>query len=581
MQVDKESWIASLPDAPVFHPSTEEFKDPIAYIQKISITAKSTGICKIVPPAGWNPKFALDLETVKFPTRIQNIANLQKKKMMNKNMPKNCRHNNKKNVEMIVCEVCEGGFHEEVMLLCDKCGKGNHIYCLTPPLTSVPKGNWICLNCRQKNNEIGFEVGKIFPYPTFEKIGNYFKKCYFEGKDLKKVTINDVEKHFWRIVEHREREVEVLYGNDLDTSTYGSGFSDSDSPWNLNNIARVPGSLLSEMKEDILGIIVPWLYFGMIFSSFCWHNEDHYMYSIAYHHFGSPKTWYGVPGNCATEFENAMKAIMPTVFETYPDLLYQLAVMISPRYLIQKGVPIYRAHQMPGEFIVTFPAAYHAGFSHGVNCTEAVNFATADWLQYGFESVKRYRLFHREPVFSHEELILKCSSPQGRKCISTELFKELLSELKRTRDTEVDSRKKILSKGTPLICYYKENDKSNMFHNQHCKICNSQLYLSALTCDCSPTKLVCLDHAAQLCACSTDARCLHLYLTCEELDERVNEASSFLSRSIQNLVTNTIPETPPRKKMKFQIKKEEDDEGGDRDRYLTQMNQLRFIGEMV
>lgn len=35
----------------------------------------------------------------------------------------------------------------------------------------------------------------------------------------------------------------------------------------------------------------------------------------------------------------------------------------------------------PGEFIVTFAGAYHAGFNYGFNIAEAVNFATPMWLQ--------------------------------------------------------------------------------------------------------------------------------------------------------------------------------------------------------
>jgi histone demethylase JARID1 len=51
-------------------------------------------------------------------------------------------------------------------------------------------------------------------------------------------------------------------------------------PWNLNNMPILPQSLLRYIKTDISGMTVPWTYVGMIFSTFCWHNEDHYTSSI-------------------------------------------------------------------------------------------------------------------------------------------------------------------------------------------------------------------------------------------------------------------------------------------------------------
>ncbi|KAG2312733.1 hypothetical protein Bca52824_024290 [Brassica carinata] len=46
--------------------------------------------------------------------------------------------------------------------------------------------------------------------------------------------------------------------------------------------------------------------------------------------------------------------------------------------------------QRPGKFIVTFPRAYHAGFSHGFNCGEAVNFAMGDLFPFGALASCRY-----------------------------------------------------------------------------------------------------------------------------------------------------------------------------------------------
>jgi histone demethylase JARID1 len=51
-----------LKDCPVFYPTVDEFKDPMAYVRSISSTAQNYGICKIVPPVGWKMPFVTDTE---------------------------------------------------------------------------------------------------------------------------------------------------------------------------------------------------------------------------------------------------------------------------------------------------------------------------------------------------------------------------------------------------------------------------------------------------------------------------------------------------------------------------------------
>ncbi|QHO11012.1 Lysine-specific demethylase [Arachis hypogaea] len=67
----------SVPSGPVYYPTEDEFKDPLDYIYKIRPEAEPYGICRIVPPKGWNPPFALDLDTFTFPTKTQAIHKLQ------------------------------------------------------------------------------------------------------------------------------------------------------------------------------------------------------------------------------------------------------------------------------------------------------------------------------------------------------------------------------------------------------------------------------------------------------------------------------------------------------------------------
>lgn len=82
---------------------------------------------------------------------------------------------------------------------------------------------------------------------------------------------------------------------------------------------------------------------------------------------------------------------------------------LSPSLLRLEGVPIYRCVQNPGEFVLTFPRAYHSGFSCGFNCAEAVNVAPLDWLPYGQNAVELYCEQRQSASISHDKLLLSAA----------------------------------------------------------------------------------------------------------------------------------------------------------------------------
>lgn len=301
-----------------------------------------------------------------------------------------------------ICHTCDRGDIEEAMLLCDGCDDSYHTFCLIPPLNDIPKGDWRCPKCvvEEVNKPIeafGFEQAqREYTLQQFGEMADKFKSDYF-NMPVHMVPTGLVEREFWRIVSSIDEDVTVEYGADLHTMDHGSGFPTksslnmmredkeyAESSWNLNNLPLLEESVLRYINADISGMKVPWMYVGMCFATFCWHNEDHWSYSTNYLHWGEPKTWYGVPGSYAETFEATMRKAAPELFQSQPDLLHQLVTIMNPNILMNAGVPVYRTDQNAGEFIITFPRAYHAGFNQGYNFAEAVNFAPADWVCLNF-----------------------------------------------------------------------------------------------------------------------------------------------------------------------------------------------------
>jgi len=125
--------------------------------------------------------------------------------------------------------------------------------------------------------------------------------------------------------------------------------------------------------------------------------------SINYSHYGKPKLWYGIPESNRERFDKAVKEKCSLLFKEDPNILFDVVTMVSPAYLLSKSVKVYKTLQRPGEFIVTYPGSYHAGFSTGLNIGEAVNFATKSWFDFGRKCQDIYRRSReRIPVFPIE-----------------------------------------------------------------------------------------------------------------------------------------------------------------------------------
>jgi histone demethylase JARID1 len=61
-QPPKPNRMFGLQEAPTYRPTTEQFKDPVQYINSIREEAQKYGIARIVPPDSWKMPFAIDTE---------------------------------------------------------------------------------------------------------------------------------------------------------------------------------------------------------------------------------------------------------------------------------------------------------------------------------------------------------------------------------------------------------------------------------------------------------------------------------------------------------------------------------------
>ncbi|XP_028284310.1 lysine-specific demethylase 4A isoform X2 [Parambassis ranga] len=208
----------------------------------------------------------------------------------------------------------------------------------------------------------------------FRKIANSDKFCSPHYDDFE-----ELERKYWKNVTFNP----PIYGADVNGTLYDPDVKE----WNICHLDTILDTVERDSGITIEGVNTPYLYFGMWKTTFAWHTEDMDLYSINYLHFGEPKSWYCIPPEHGKRLERLAKGFFPGSAQNCEAFLRHKMTLISPSMLKKYGIPFEKITQEAGEFMVTFPYAYHAGFNHGFNCAESTNFATERWIEYGKQAV--------------------------------------------------------------------------------------------------------------------------------------------------------------------------------------------------
>ncbi|KAG7461884.1 hypothetical protein MATL_G00195850 [Megalops atlanticus] len=189
------------------------------------------------------------------------------------------------------------------------------------------------------------------------------------------LNYEDLERKYWKNLTF----VPPIYGADVNGSLYDEDIEE----WNIGHLNSILDIIEEDCGVSIQGVNTPYLYFGMWKTSFSWHTEDMDLYSINYLHFGEPKSWYAIPPEHGKRLERLAIGFFPNSYKSCEAFLRHKMTIISPSILKKYSIPFDKITQEAGEFMITFPYGYHAGFNHGFNCAESTNFASVRWIDYG------------------------------------------------------------------------------------------------------------------------------------------------------------------------------------------------------
>ncbi|CAD6237239.1 GSCOCG00002210001-RA-CDS [Cotesia congregata] len=353
--------------------------------------------------------------------------------------------------------------------------------------------------------------GRNMPLNAFYRIARNTQRMWFSenqsGIEADGASACEVEAAFWKHVSERKRHV-CVHSASIDSSGRGFGFSVAKNspfarhPWNLKVLTNNNGSVLRALGP-LMGVTVPTLHVGMLFSACCWYRDPHGLPWIEYLHTGAKKIWYGIPDEHSNNFREALSKMVPRFCKNKTIWLPSDTAMVPPEMLVSNGVPLCKTVQEPGQFIVVFPKAFTSSICTGYVVSESVYFAQTTWLEHAEQIFKDLQDSCEPSMFSFERLLFSIINDTRS---HVDVLKQILPVVTKIRDRELNYRQQLEYYGLnnkeklPLPGSGKRKKGQKFSEDEddyECENCRATLFVSLVN-NSQDDSVYCLPHGLQL-----------------------------------------------------------------------------------
>ncbi|GAB1863858.1 Protein Jumonji [Camponotus japonicus] len=353
--------------------------------------------------------------------------------------------------------------------------------------------------------------GRNMPLNAFYRIARNTQRMWFgenqRGNEAEGASADEVESAFWKHVAERKRHV-CVHAASIDSSGRGFGFSVAKNspfarhPWNLKVLTNNAGSVLRALGP-LMGVTVPTLHVGMLFSACCWYRDPHGLPWIEYLHTGAKKIWYGIPDEHNNNFQKALSKMVPRYCKNKTIWLPSDTAMVPPELLVSNNVPLCKTVQEPGQFIIVFPKAFTSSICTGYVVSESVYFAQPSWLETAEQVFKDIQDSCEPSIFSFERLLFNIINDTRS---HIDILKQILPSVIKIREKELDYRKQLENAGLnnrerlPLPDSGKGKKGKRVKEDDgdfECETCRANLFVSLVN-NSQDDSVYCLPHALQL-----------------------------------------------------------------------------------